>query len=635
MAQVINTNIMSLNAQRNLNTSGTNLATSIQRLSSGLRINSAKDDAAGLAISERFSTQIRGMNQAARNANDGISLAQTAEGALTEIGNNLQRIRELSVQSRNATNSDSDRQALNAEVQLLKAEIQRVAEQTNFNGTKLLDGTFQAQSFQIGADQGQTIDIAQIANANIKSLGNWNQVDTAATATSTTPVAEGTRTVTGAALTGVTTGGSGGTAGTSGTASFDATTLLADFSTDNASFTVTVDGGTPVTVTLDADYSSDGAALAAAIQTALDGDSVDATAAFDSASGKITITSGSTGTTSHVVVGGFDADPDGDSTDAPVTALPSVTAAAGTAGTPATGGTTTFGATAAGEFSINGVEIVSAGGATATAGVDALVTAINGNNDPALANITASNVNGRLQLVDSTGAAVTIAGSAQANAGMTAATRSDKATQNFTSGSFTLTGTKGSATINFGKASNAAQRASDLVKAINNQSYNTGVSASLDAQGNLALSSSLGDFTVAAVGTGTAAENEAALTKATGLTAGETSNFEAGDATTGFASLDISTTLGADNALAAMDAALQTVNSARADLGAIQNRFTSTVANLNSSSENLSAARSRIRDTDYAAETAELTRTQILQQAGTAMLAQANQTSQNVLSLLR
>ena len=178
MAQVINTNTMSLNAQRNLGTSGANMATTIQRLSSGMRINSAKDDAAGLAISERFTTQIRGANQAARNANDGISLAQTAEGALGEIGNNLQRVRELAVQSRSATNSASDRQALNAEVQLLKQEIQRVAEQTNFNGTNLLDGTFTNQAFQIGANQGQTINISQVTNANISKLGNWTTAST-------------------------------------------------------------------------------------------------------------------------------------------------------------------------------------------------------------------------------------------------------------------------------------------------------------------------------------------------------------------------------------------------------------------------------------------------------------------------
>src|SRR5690554_2029110 len=170
---VINTNTIALNAQRNLATNSASLSTTIQRLSSGLRITSAKDDAAGLAISQRFTTQIRGMDQAARNANDGISLAQTAEGALGEIGSNLQRIRELAVQSRNATNSQSDRLALNAEVEQLKAEIQRVAEQTQFNSTNLLDGSFSGAVFQVGANQGQTISVDNIANANTAQLGTW------------------------------------------------------------------------------------------------------------------------------------------------------------------------------------------------------------------------------------------------------------------------------------------------------------------------------------------------------------------------------------------------------------------------------------------------------------------------------
>ena len=172
MAQVINTNTMSLNAQRNLSTSGASLATTIQRLSSGLRINSAKDDAAGLAISERFSTQIRGLDVAVRNANDGISLAQVAEGSLSEIGNNLQRIRELAVQSSNASNSASDRAALNAEVKQLTAEIDRVAKQADFNGTKLLDGTFASQLFQVGANAGQAIAIDKVVDAKAASLGN-------------------------------------------------------------------------------------------------------------------------------------------------------------------------------------------------------------------------------------------------------------------------------------------------------------------------------------------------------------------------------------------------------------------------------------------------------------------------------
>ncbi|MBU0752787.1 MAG: hypothetical protein KJ787_07715 [Gammaproteobacteria bacterium] len=170
MAQVINTNIPSLNAQRNLNTSQSTLATSLQRLSSGLRINSAKDDAAGLAIADRMSSQIRGLNQAVRNANDGISLAQTAEGALGETNNILQRVRELSIQSSNATNSASDRLALQSEVNQLISELDRISNTTSFNGLKLLDGSFSAQSFQVGAEANQTISVS-VSGANSSTLG--------------------------------------------------------------------------------------------------------------------------------------------------------------------------------------------------------------------------------------------------------------------------------------------------------------------------------------------------------------------------------------------------------------------------------------------------------------------------------
>ncbi|MBL4743192.1 MAG: flagellin FliC, partial [Cycloclasticus sp.] len=171
MAQVINTNVASLTAQRNLNTSQNALNTSLQRLSSGLRINSAKDDAAGLAISERFTAQIRGLNQAQRNSNDGISLAQTAEGDLAAITNSLQRIRELAVQSANATNSASDRAALQLETAQLIAEIDRVASTSAFNGVQLLDGTFTAQQFQVGANAGETVTVSSIASAKTDSLG--------------------------------------------------------------------------------------------------------------------------------------------------------------------------------------------------------------------------------------------------------------------------------------------------------------------------------------------------------------------------------------------------------------------------------------------------------------------------------
>ena len=157
MSMSINSNIMSMNAQRNASVTQGEMSTALQRLSSGLRVNSAKDDAAGLAIASRFTAQINGLNQAARNANDGISLAQTAEGALGEVSNNLQRIRELAVQSANSTNSASDRASLDAEATQLISEITRVASQTSFNGLNLLDGSFTAQAFQVGANANQTI----------------------------------------------------------------------------------------------------------------------------------------------------------------------------------------------------------------------------------------------------------------------------------------------------------------------------------------------------------------------------------------------------------------------------------------------------------------------------------------------
>ena len=216
MPQVISTNVPSLNAQRNLDGSQNDLNTSLQRLSSGLRINSARDDAAGLAISERFTAQIRGLNQAVRNANDGISLAQTAEGDLQQVTNNLQRIRELAVQSANATNSATDRQAIQAEVDQLSAEVNRIAEQSNFNGVNLLDGTFTSQVFQVGANAGQTITVDDIVDARSSSLGR-NALTLAGTALDTEAAtnavgAETDLTITtadGGAWEGVTVGGRG------------------------------------------------------------------------------------------------------------------------------------------------------------------------------------------------------------------------------------------------------------------------------------------------------------------------------------------------------------------------------------------------------------------------------------------
>lgn len=466
MAQVINSNIASLNAQRNLNTSQSALATSLQRLSSGLRINSAKDDAAGLAISDRFTAQIRGLNQAARNANDGISLAQTAEGALGEVTNNLQRIRELSVQSANATNSATDRAALQQEVSQLVAEIDRVASQTSFNGVRLLDGTFTSQAFQVGANAGQTITVSSITSARTSVLGQQYAAS-----------------VTSGALDGTT----------------------------NVNLSVlTINGqavGTSTAVAADAKTLSD-AINAAGIA------GVTATAASNTVAGA------------------------------------SMTAAALT-----------------GTITINGVATAS----TTTTGVAATDRGIVANAINAISAATG------VTAVD-TGSVVNLVAADGRNI-----------THSFT----TLT-----------------SAATGVAAAGTNESTYT-VSYTGVAGGSLTIGGTVTNSGL------TAAANAVALSG------------------TSVANLSIATVSGANVALASVDAALSAIASSRAQLGAVQNRFTSTIANVQTTAENLTASRSRIQDADFAMETAELTRGQILQQAGVAMLAQANALPNNVLTLLR
>ena len=554
MAMTINTNVSSLNAQRNLGASQSSLATSMQRLSSGMRINSAKDDAAGLAIAERMSAQVRGINQAQRNANDGVSLAQTAEGALSTIGNNLQRIRELGVQSRNATNSTEDRQALNTEVQQLKQEIQRVAENTSFNGTKLLDGSFKQQGFQVGASQGQTIDISQIADANIDKLGSWTSAVTNAKVTGSKPVAatevaaippgNGTLATTASQAISVT-DSAGGDAATKFTNTFTA-------GTDTVAIEVTgsVDA-TTYAAALVGKFGADGQTDNSGFKLNLGGEADIATAL---AGGKLTIerADGKNFTSSNATTG------------TAYGTAPTVPAATTTNGAEATTGTPGTAAKEGGFAKLSGTEFQIQG-------------------------IKADGKQGDL------------------------------------------------INIEVDKTSSAGDRVTAMVNAINAQTQKTGVTASA-VNGQLSLESKYGDFEVK-----TSMTDAADFTKATGLKAGSSSaatgndtKFAKGDSTkTGFADLDVSTTTGADNAILAMDAALKAVNSARADLGAIQNRFESVVSNLSVNSENISASRSRIMDADFASETANLSRSQILQQAGTAMVAQANQLPQGVLSLLR
>ena len=470
MAQVINTNIASLNAQRNLTKSQSMLSTSLQRLSSGLRINSAKDDAAGLAISERFTAQIRGLNQAVRNANDGISLAQTAEGALGEVTNNLQRVRELAVQSSNATNSSSDRVAMQAEVTQLLAEVDRVAGQTNFNGVNLLDGSFSSQSFQVGANVGETISVASIQDSTIVGL---SLTDSAATRTD----------------------------GTAVTAA-----LLAGDLTVNG-----VDVGA---------VARDAKAIAAAI--AATSTSVTASASTSVNVGAFTDAVGETsGDTYTLTVAGVD-----------ITAT----------------------STGAGTITAAAMDTALAGGSVLT--------------DLATAGITTSGsfAGGDMTFTDADGDNVVI--------------------------SEALVGTWG--------GSNAS------VAAGTGTNYGSGSS----------ITSTGADLAIA----GTDA-TKAGLTTATATASTNTLNVE--------------TVAGASSLITAIDSAIDLLNGSRGNLGAIQNRFESVVASLQVSSESMSAARSRIQDADFAAETAQLTKSQILQQAGIAMVAQANSLPQNVLSLLQ
>ena len=503
MAQVINTNIPSLNAQRNLSQSQSALATSLQRLSSGMRINSAKDDAAGLAISERFSSQIRGLNQAVRNANDGVSLAQTGEGALAEVTSNLQRIRELAVQSVNSTNSSSDRAALDLEVQQRLAEIDRTATQTSFNGLKVLDGTFGTSTYQVGANVGETISVNLSTSMRTSALG---------TLASGTSSAE----VTVAALSG---------AGT-----------------------IKVGSGATTTIAASTAGTKNGQSVGSAYSKAL---SINAAAV-----------PGLTATATNNV----------EFTIADV------------------------GGTALDTYSlmINGVAIYAAATVATTAITAQQITdAINANQSTTGVTAALSGANLRLSAADGRDIAIGQDLGGGAPGGIAAPV-------------------DGSSTVNgvvfrdgtLGTVANAGNLSVDTT-AVNG--------------GTLTLSA-LEDITISADG-----DKMGFATAATTI---------AKDAVTISAANVLSVTA-ANNTIQRIDSALTAVSTLRSTFGAIQNRFESVSSSLSATTENLTAARSRILDADYAQETAALTRNQILQQAGIAMLSQANQLPNTVLSLLK
>ena len=487
MPQVINTNIMSLNSQRNLNASQEALQTSLQRLSSGLRINSAKDDAAGLAISERFTSQIRGLNQAVRNANDGISLSQTAEGALAEAGNILQRIRELSVQSANATNSASDRQALQSEVGQLVSELDRIATNTEFNGQKILDGTFGTAIFQVGANANQTIQ-ATTNNFRTNQYGNYRVTGQETSAGTTARNAQGDNLIINGSL---------------GTVSLDigagdSAKSIAELVTSKSNVTgVKAFASTEVNMRFDA-------------------------------AGSYTLNVTSDNQDEQAI-----------------------------------------------SFSLQGTE--------GNDGLSGAVTAFNDLSHKTGVTARISDDGQSVVLLNATGNNITISDTANAN-----------------SGNVMVGGTVGADGANVGGTVIGANQTVDVAVVTGQVIFDSDKSFGIIGNAGATIS-----------------------------------NAQEASDLMGVSQLDVSQVDSANEALAIVDAALSTVNGQRAKFGAIQSRFGSTISNLQTNSENLSAARSRVRDADFAMETAELTRAQILQQAGTAMLAQANVAPQNVLTLLQ
>ncbi|TLD44083.1 MAG: Flagellin [Accumulibacter sp.] len=583
MPQIINTNVASLNSQRSLNSSQNSLASSLQRLSSGLRINSAKDDAAGLAISARMTSQINGLNQASRNANDGISLAQTAEGGLQSVTESLQRMRELAVQASNATNTATDRAALQQEVDQLVQQINTVASQTAFNGVKLLDGTFNSQSFQIGANTGEQISINTIASAKADSLGvgtNSSYVTSLSATVSNGAISTGGITVNGYGV------GPSLTDGVSSSVSITGATVTATGGLADGD--LKVNGVSVGSVTAGADAT----AQAAAVATAINGQSGTTGVIATASAGVLTLASingrdikielAGTATDTETGLTAATTKVGSDSAIAKAAAFNTVTGQTGvsavaTAST-VSGGAITANAAIAGDgtdyIRINGVKL----GAIA-AGTSGDFTA-QGNNVVAAINAV-SNQTGVTATFDSSSMTVTMTAADGRTITVEAAGTAD--------------------TTNFGFATGTVS----------------------NTYGGIKLSST------SSAGINLGGANIASTNLTAGYTAA-TATFGAG-----VASVDLRTASGAQNAISTIDSALANINSSRANLGAVQNRFSSVVSNLAATSENLSASRSRILDADFAVETANLSRAQILQQAGTAMLAQANALPQNVLSLLR
>ncbi|MCP1628502.1 flagellin [Citrobacter amalonaticus] len=507
MAQVINTNSLSLLTQNNLNKSQSTLSSAIERLSSGLRINSAKDDAAGQAIANRFTSNIKGLTQASRNANDGISIAQTTEGALNEINNNLQRVRELTVQATNGTNSDSDLTSIQNEITQRLSEIDRVSGQTQFNGVKVLaqDNTLK---IQVGANDGETISI-DLKKIDTQSLGVSDfRVNGAQKATASDMISK-----------------------------FGAT------GTDN--YKATVGGTADTDVTVDIKSQTVKAGANALYVSAADGSLVTTATTPNTPSGVYTATAAQNGSAESLAVLGANAK---------------------------VGDTFTF----------DGMEFTKK---------------TEGATDPEFGNGTYT------AKVDGKTVTFTIA-AASDDAGADATVQTDVALYASQNGTLTTSATTANkaATLTDLQNANATKTGSTL--------KSSGATYDVDIDGN--------------VTNGTGADKKTMYITTDTKGSAKLVNEDVAKASTS-----------TEDPLAVIDAALAQVDALRSDLGAVQNRFDSTITNLGNTVNNLTSARSRIEDADYATEVSNMSKAQILQQAGTSVLAQANQVPQNVLSLLR
>ena len=523
MALTVQTNVSALNSQRNLNRTSDSLNTSLTRLSSGLRINSARDDAAGLQISNRLTSQINGLGVAIRNANDGISMSQTAEGALQESTNVLQRMRDLSIQAANGSNGPSDRKAIQEEVAQLQKELTRIAESTTFGDRKLLDGTFGTESFQVGAKANETIEVG-LAAFRASDMGSYQQQLTVASATGQD-----------------------------------------------------VDAGL-------------GAVITAATSTDAETNGLTA--------GVVTITSNGNQVDVNLVLNDSAAD-----------VAERINKVAGETGVKADARTkmvmSGFEANDTVSFNLNGsnTDPADASAIIAVVGPDGELEGLANEINKVSGNtgITAKvNSDGDIELLSENGDDIGIFEMASRDTGGSGGT-----------GNVTIRGYEYDGVTFSGVAETMANGNGNVTVA-----------------GAIRLDSST-SYTVETATTNTQVGSADATSHMGAAAASNVSGLAE------VSEIDVSTAKGAQDALDVIDGALNYIDSSRAQLGAIQNRLTSTISNLDNIIENQSGARSRIRDTDFAAETTQLTKNQILQQAGTSILAQAQQLPQAALSLLQ